>query len=186
MAALSYDDSTLASCPRTTPRFCRPARAGDFASPFGRPIALAVDEPVPAKHQTRRLAPRTSLLRRAPGRAMGFSPSTTLAIISLVFVSAVALGSLLASTAVLHLAYPVVASTTSERFMNLSCSVVLIGLAVFWLLPPHPWAAEPARSEPKERRPPSEGGRLMARFDPQMLRLASGTSRSVWRSRKGR
>ena len=84
---------------------------------------------------------------------MGFVASTGLAIISLVFVSAVALGSLLASTAVLHLAYP---NRRFDDFRALHEPLVLgllFGLAVFWLLPPHPWAVEPAPSEPKQRRP---------------------------------
>jgi hypothetical protein len=83
---------------------------------------------------------------------MGFIASTALAIVSLVFVSVVALGSLLASSAVLHLAYP---DRHFDDFRALHEPLVLgllIGLAVFWLLPPHPWAVEPVRGEPKKRR----------------------------------
>jgi hypothetical protein len=83
---------------------------------------------------------------------MGYVASTALAIVSLVFVSAVAVGSMLASTAVLHLAYP---NRRFDDFRALHEPLVLgllFGLAVFWLLPPHPWAVEPARSEQKKRR----------------------------------
>jgi hypothetical protein len=83
---------------------------------------------------------------------MGFIASTALAIISLVFVSAVAVGSLLVSTAVLQLAYP---NRRFDDFRALHEPLVLgllFGLAVFWLLPPHPWAVAPVQSESKKRR----------------------------------
>ena len=83
---------------------------------------------------------------------MGFFASTTLAVISLVFVSVVALGSLLTSTAILHLAYPN-RHVDALRAMHEPLMVgLLFGLGVLWLLPPHPWQAEPARREPKKRR----------------------------------
>ena len=83
---------------------------------------------------------------QASGDRLGFASSTLLAFISLLFVSAVAFGSMLASSAVLRLAYP------DRRFDDLHALHeplvlgVLCGLAVFWLLPPHPWAAQPAQA----------------------------------------
>jgi hypothetical protein len=73
-------------------------------------------------------------------------------VVSLVVVAAVAFGSMLASTEVLHLAYP---DRHFDDFRALHEPLVLgvlIGLAVFWLLPPHPWAMQPVVSEPKKRR----------------------------------
>ena len=83
---------------------------------------------------------------------MGLLASTTLAIVSLVFVSVVALGSLLTSTAILHLAYP---DRHVDAFRALHEPLVvglLFGLGVLWLLPPHPWQMEAAHGEPKKRR----------------------------------
>ena len=83
---------------------------------------------------------------------MGFLASTALAVVSLVFVSVVALGSMLVSAAILHLISP---DRRFDAFRALHEPVVLgvlFGLAVFWLLPPHPWAVQPAQSEPKKRR----------------------------------
>ena len=83
---------------------------------------------------------------------MGFFASTALAIVSLVFISAVALGSMLTSTAILHLASP---NRHFDDFRALHEPLVvglLFGLGVLWLLPPHPWDMEPAQSESKKRR----------------------------------
>jgi hypothetical protein len=83
---------------------------------------------------------------------MGFWASTALAVVSLVFVSAVALGSMLVSAAILHLVSP---DRRFDAFRALHEPLVLdvlFGLGVFWLLPPHPWAVRPAPSEPKNRR----------------------------------
>jgi hypothetical protein len=83
---------------------------------------------------------------------MGFVASTALAIVSLVFVSAVALGSMLASTAVLHFISPDRRFDDFRAFHEPLVVGLLFGLAVIWLLPPHPWQMEPAQSEPKKRR----------------------------------
>ena len=83
---------------------------------------------------------------------MGFVASTALAIVSLVFVSAVALGSMLASTAVLHLISPDRRFDDFRAFHEPLVVGLLFGLGVLWLLPPHPWQMEPAQSEPKKRR----------------------------------
>ena len=83
---------------------------------------------------------------------MGVFASTALAIVSLVFVSAVALGSLLASTAILHLLSPDRRFDTFRALHEPLVIGVIFGLGVLWLLPPYPWAARPARSEPKKRR----------------------------------
>jgi hypothetical protein len=83
---------------------------------------------------------------------MGFVASTALAIVSLVFVLAVALGSMLVSAAILHAASP---DRRFDAFRALHEPLVvglLFGLAVLWLLPPHPWAMAPAHNEPKKRR----------------------------------
>ncbi len=83
---------------------------------------------------------------------MGSIASTAFAVVSLVFVSLVALGSTLTSATILHLAYP---NRRFDDFRALHEPVVLgvlCGLAVLWLLPPHPWATEPVESEPKKRR----------------------------------
>jgi hypothetical protein len=78
---------------------------------------------------------------------MGIVASTALAIFSLVFVLAVALGSMLASAAILHAASP---DRRFDAFHALHEPLVvglLFGLGVLWLLPPHPWAMEPAHNE---------------------------------------
>ncbi len=83
---------------------------------------------------------------------MGFFVSTLLAIVSLVFVLAVALGSMLTSAAILHVVSP---DRRFDAFRALHEPLVvglLSGLGVLWLLPPHPWAGKPAKGEPKKRR----------------------------------
>ena len=80
---------------------------------------------------------------------MGLFASTAFAVVSLVFVSAVALGSMLGSAGILHLVSP---DRRFDAFRALHEPLVvglLFGLGVLWLLPPHPWAVEPARGEPK-------------------------------------
>jgi hypothetical protein len=82
---------------------------------------------------------------------MGFVASTVLAIVSLVFVLAVALGSMLVSAAILHAVSP---DRRFDAFRALHEPLVvglLFGLGVLWLLPPHPWATEPAHNEIKKR-----------------------------------
>jgi hypothetical protein len=84
---------------------------------------------------------------------MGFFTSTALAVVSLVFVSVVAFSSMLVSAAILHLVSPDRRFDTFRAFHEPLVFGVLFGLAVFWLLPPHPWAVQPAQSELKTRRP---------------------------------
>jgi len=83
---------------------------------------------------------------------MGFFASTALAIISLVFVSGVALGSMVSSTAILRLLTPDRRFDTFRALHEPLVVGLLFGLAVLWLLPPHPWAVKPAPNEPKKRR----------------------------------
>jgi len=83
---------------------------------------------------------------------LGFFASTALAVISLVFVSAVALGSMLASKAILRLISPDRRFDTYRALHEPLVVGLLFGLAVLWLLPPHPWAVKSAEAEPKTRR----------------------------------
>jgi len=83
---------------------------------------------------------------------MGFFASTALAVVSLVFVSVVAVGSMLASTAILRLISPDRRFDTFRALHEPLVVGLLLGLAVLWLLPPHPWAVKPAQTEPKKRR----------------------------------
>ena len=83
---------------------------------------------------------------------MSLLASTGLAVVSLLFVSAVALGSMLASAAILHLFSPDRRFDTFRAFHEPLVIGVLSGLGVLWLLPPYPWAAKPAQSEPNKRR----------------------------------
>jgi hypothetical protein len=83
---------------------------------------------------------------------MGVLASTVLAIVSLVFVSAVAIGSMLASTAILHLLSPDRRFDTFRALHEPLVVGLLFGLAVLWPLPPHPWAVKPVQDEPKKRR----------------------------------
>ena len=126
------------------------AHAVPAVSAFSRPGARGVDETVLTTHRVRRY--RAAHSPRVSEERMGFIASTALAIVSLVFVSVVAVGSMLASAAILHLVYP---NRRFDDFRALHEPLVLgllFGLAVFWLLPPHPWAVEPAESEQKKRR----------------------------------
>ena len=82
---------------------------------------------------------------------MGFLASTVLATASLLFVSAVALGSMLGSTAILHLVSPARRFDTFRAFHEPLVVGLLFGLGVLWLLPPHPWSVKPARSEQRRR-----------------------------------
>ena len=117
----------------------------------GRPVALAIDETVPANHRSRyRTAHSPS--PQVPEEQMGFFASTALAVVSLVFVSAVALGSMLVSAAILHLVTPDRRFDTFRALHEPLVIGLLCGLGVLWLLPPYPWAVKPAQSEPKKRR----------------------------------
>lgn len=83
---------------------------------------------------------------------MGFLASSALAVVSLAFVAAVALGSMLVSATILHLISPHRRFDTFRALHEPLVIGVLFGLGVLWLLPPYPWAAKPVRSEPKKRR----------------------------------
>jgi hypothetical protein len=119
---------------------------------FGRPAALVVDESVPATHRSRRNRYAHTPSLQDSEEHMGFFASTVLAVVSLVFVSVIALGSMLVSAAILHLVSPDRRFDTFRAFHEPLVFGVLFGLAVFWLLPPHPWAVQPAQSDPKRRR----------------------------------
>ena len=82
---------------------------------------------------------------------MGLVASTALAAVSLLFVAAVALGSMLGSAAILHVVSPQRRFDAFRALHEPLVVGVLFGLGVLWLLPPHPWAVEPAPSEPKRR-----------------------------------
>jgi hypothetical protein len=130
----------------------RPESGRHRLSVLSRPVDLAVDEAVPAVHRSRRSRTAHSPEPQLPEERMGFLASTALAVVSLVFVSAVALGSMLSSAAILHLVSP---NRRFDAFRALHEPLVvglLFGLGVLWLLPPHPWAVEPARGEPMKRR----------------------------------
>jgi hypothetical protein len=120
---------------------------------FGQPGAVAIRETHLASHRSRRSRTAHSGSPQIPTERMGFLASTGLAVVSLVFVSVVAFGSMLVSAAILHLVSPDRRFDTFRAFHEPLVFGVLFGLAVFWLLPPHPWAAQPAQSEPKTRRP---------------------------------
>jgi hypothetical protein len=83
---------------------------------------------------------------------MGFFASTALAVVSLVFVLAIAVGSMLASVAVLHVISPARRFDAFRALHEPQVVALLFGLGVLWLLPPHPWAVTPVPSEPKKRR----------------------------------
>ena len=83
---------------------CRPETGRHRLSAFDWPVALGVDETGPAIHRSRRY--RTAHPPQASEERMGLMASTALAIVSLVFVSVVAVASMLTSTAVLHLISP--------------------------------------------------------------------------------
>src|ERR1017187_2863090 len=70
------------------------------------PVALVVDETVPASHRAGRYRTAHRPTPEVPEERMGFLASTVLATASLLFVSAVSLGSMLGSTAILHLVSP--------------------------------------------------------------------------------
>jgi hypothetical protein len=77
----------------------------------------------------------------APQRSrIGLFQATVIAFLSLVLVAAVALGSMVGSSAVLHLLSPAKQFDAFRALHEPAVVEVLIGLAVLWLLPPHPWA----------------------------------------------
>jgi hypothetical protein len=89
----------------------------------------------------------------SPGRPRRFRRAlsgTLLAFVHLVFVLSVAVGTLLVGGVVLHAISP---SHTFDIFYALHQQIVvgtLLGLAIFWLLPPHPWVNESEDSEVRE------------------------------------
>ncbi len=151
--ATPFDDGSArgaASMDHATPLPRRPETTPRRLPVSARPVALALDETVPSRHRSRRS--RTAHTPQASEERMGFFASTALAIVSLVFIAAVALGSLLSSAAILHLVSPD-RHIDDFRALHEPLAVgLLCGLGVLWLLPPHPWDVEPARSESKKRR----------------------------------
>jgi hypothetical protein len=71
---------------------------------------------------------------------MGLVQATGIAALGLVLVAAVALGSMMGSSAALHLLSPAKQFDAFHAFHEPAVVEVLLGLAVLWLLPPHPWA----------------------------------------------
>jgi hypothetical protein len=71
---------------------------------------------------------------------MGLFQATLIAVLSLFLVAAVALGSMVGSAAVLHLLSPTKQFDAFRALHEPAVVEVLLGLAVLWLLPPHPWA----------------------------------------------
>jgi len=119
---------------------------------FGRPVALSVSQTVPANHRARRHRSAHNLSPQAPEEHLGLLAGAALAVVSLVFVSAVAVCSMLVSAVILHLASP---DRRFDAFRALHEPLViglLFGLGVLWLLPPYPWALKPAQGAPKNRR----------------------------------
>jgi hypothetical protein len=121
-------------------------------SVFARPADLAVDETVPAVHRSRRHRTAHQSAPQVPEEQVGFFASTALAVVSLVFVSAVALVSMLVSAAILHVISPDRRFDTFRALHEPWVIGLLFGLGVLWLLPPYPWAVKPAQSEPKKNR----------------------------------
>jgi hypothetical protein len=71
---------------------------------------------------------------------MGLFQSTEIAVLGLVLVAAVALGSMMGSAGVLHLLSPAKQFDAFRALHEPVVVEVLFGLSVLWLLPPHPWA----------------------------------------------
>ena len=119
---------------------------------LGRPVALSVSETVPATHRSRRHRSAHSLSPQVPEQHVGFFAGAALAVVSLVFVSAVAVCSMLVSAAILHFVSPDRRFDTFRALHEPLVIGLLFGLAVLWLLPPYPWSAMPAQTETKQRR----------------------------------
>jgi hypothetical protein len=71
---------------------------------------------------------------------MGLLQSSMIALLSLVLVAAVALGSMVGAAAVLHFISPAKQFNGFHALHEPVVVEVLLGLAILWLLPPHPWA----------------------------------------------
>jgi hypothetical protein len=112
--------------------------------------ARPVDKTVPTTHRSRR--DRSAHAAAATEVRMGFVASTALAVVSLVFVLAVALGSTLASASILHAISPDRHFDAFRALHEPLAVALLFGLGVLWLLPPHPWAMEPGQSGMQQRR----------------------------------
>ncbi len=166
------------------PRLCRPAPRASPSRPAccsRRRRDRSGQAPVPQVSQCAQLLPA------GPRRADELFASTALAIVSLVFVSAVALGSMLVSAAILHLVSP---DRRFDTFHALHEPLVIgvLSVSVCFGSFPIPLGDE-ARAERAEEAASlsSEGGRLMAPFDAQVLRLwQAGNSRPVGRGRRDR
>ncbi|HEY5274662.1 MAG TPA: hypothetical protein VIJ34_15735 [Acidimicrobiales bacterium] len=75
-----------------------------------------------------------------PHSRMGLFQATLVAILSLVLVGAVAFGSMVGSAELLHLLSPAKQFDAFRALHEPAVVEVLLGLAILWLLPPHPWA----------------------------------------------
>jgi hypothetical protein len=71
---------------------------------------------------------------------MGIVAATSIAVLSLGIVAAVALSSMMGSAALLHLLAPAKQFDAFRALHEPVVVEVLLGLAVLWVLPPHPWA----------------------------------------------
>jgi hypothetical protein len=71
---------------------------------------------------------------------MGLLQSSSIALFSLVLLAAVALGSMVGSAALLHLVSPSKQFNAFRALHEPAVVEVLLGLAILWVLPPHPWA----------------------------------------------
>jgi hypothetical protein len=119
---------------------------------FGRAIAPSVGETVRATHRARRRRSAHNPSPQVAEERLGLVASATLAVVSLLFVSAVALCSMLVSAAILHLASPDRRFDAFRAFHEPLVIGLLFGLGVLWLLPPYPWTVKPAQDAPKKRR----------------------------------
>ena len=186
MATPSHDGSArgATSMDRATPLPRRPETTPRRLSVSPVPLLLALDETVPSRHRARRY--RTAHTPPATEERMGFiaehGPRNRQ--------PGLRLGGgtrlVAASTAILHAVFPDRRIDAFRALHEPLAVGLLFGLGVLWLLPPHPWEVEPARSGPKKRRSFRAGGGLMAPFDPQVLRLLLGGLAPTGRGRRDR
>lgn len=83
------------------------------------------------------------------------------ALLTLAYVAAIVLGTLLVGGIVLHALVPSRHIDMFAALHNLVVVGVLLGLVALWLLPPYPWAAPQPSTEPQEPAQPAgetEGG----------------------------
>jgi hypothetical protein len=154
MAALSHDASVrdVTSLDHVHVAPSRPEARRPHLPIVGRLRALSGDETVAAKHRSRRDGTARGSSQQNLEEQLTVSASVAFAVLSLVLVSAVALGSTLLSAAILHLVSPDRRFDTFRALHEPVAIALLLGLAVLWLLPPYPWAVQPAHREPKDRR----------------------------------